>query len=91
MKVFCPEPRKVCVCNLKPSKLRGVVSNGMLLAAVNRSPTSKDEEPSVPLIVELVTPPASAQPGHRIAPEDIIPHPAVPYVSPKVRSNTSYN
>ena len=43
----------VCVCNLKPAKLRGVLSEAMVLCA------------STPEKVELMNPPAGAQPGDR--------------------------
>lgn len=44
----------VVLCNLKPSKLRGVMSEGMVLCA------------STPEKVELMEPPAGSQPGDRI-------------------------
>ena len=52
---------RVCViCNLKPSPLKGVVSNGMVLAASNGDKT----------VVELIVPPAGSKPGDRILPID---------------------
>ncbi|PIA51040.1 hypothetical protein AQUCO_01100100v1 [Aquilegia coerulea] len=49
--------RKVCVlCNLKPAKMRGVMSDGMVLAASNDDHTK----------VELVEPPISACVGERV-------------------------
>ncbi|KAF5185369.1 Methionine--tRNA ligase, cytoplasmic [Thalictrum thalictroides] len=49
--------RKVCVlCNLKPAKMRGIKSDGMVLAASNDDHTK----------VELVDPPISAQVGERV-------------------------
>lgn len=44
------------ICNLKAAKMRGEMSNGMVLAASNADRT----------IVELVQPPAGAQPGDRV-------------------------
>jgi tRNA-binding EMAP/Myf-like protein len=44
----------VCLCNLKASKLRGVLSEAMVLCA------------STPEKVELMVPPAGAQPGDRV-------------------------
>ena len=53
--------RMVCVlCNLKPSKMRGIVSEGMILAASLPSPEGEGE------VVELVAPPAAAQIGELI-------------------------
>lgn len=51
------EGRRVCLlCNLKPAKMRGVLSQAMVLAASNADHTR----------VELVTPPASAEVGERV-------------------------
>ncbi len=47
----------VVICNLKPSKMRGVVSEGMILAASAQAPDGENE------VVELVAPPADAAPG----------------------------
>ena len=47
----------VVICNLKPSKMRGVVSEGMILAA------SAPKEDGEGEIVELVAPPVDAKPG----------------------------
>lgn len=44
------------VCNLKPRKMRGIVSDGMLLCASNAEHTQ----------VEPLLPPEGAQPGQRI-------------------------
>ena len=44
----------VCVCNLKPAKLRGVMSEAMVLCA------------STPEKVELMVPPEGAQIGDRV-------------------------
>jgi len=49
----------VVVTNLKPAKLVGIMSAGMVLAASIEDPTKKK--------VELVTPPAGAKPGERIS------------------------
>lgn len=46
----------VVVCNLKPRKMRGIVSDGMLLCASNAEHTQ----------VEPLLPPEGAQPGQRI-------------------------
>lgn len=48
--------RVVCVCNLKPAKMRGILSQAMVLAA-----TSADGN-----TVELVEPPQGAVPGERV-------------------------
>eukprot|EP00128_Syssomonas_multiformis_P014430 Colp12_sorted_trinity150504_noHs@18694 len=53
-----PGRRVVVLCNLKPSKMRGIVSEGMLLAA---SGTVGEAE-----VVELLTPPEAAQVGELI-------------------------
>ena len=50
----------VVICNLKPSKMRGVESQGMVLAA---SASKEDGEGE---IVELVAPPSDARPGEII-------------------------
>jgi len=54
----------VCVCNLKPAKLKGVMSEAMVLCA------------STPEKVELVVPPESAQIGDRISVEGFEGKPA---------------
>lgn len=46
----------VCVCNMKPAKMRGIVSAAMVLCA-------ESEDGSV---VEIITPPAGAAPGERV-------------------------
>ncbi|CAF0850373.1 unnamed protein product [Brachionus calyciflorus] len=52
------------LCNLKPSKLRGVLSEGMVMCA------------STPEKVEILAPPAGAQPGDRITCEGYTGEPA---------------
>jgi methionine--tRNA ligase beta chain len=53
----------IVLCNLKPSKLRGVVSDGMILAAVK----ADDENGSnAKEIVELISPPANTNPGEKL-------------------------
>jgi methionine--tRNA ligase beta chain len=49
------------VCNLKPSKLRGIVSNGMVLA------TSVSDAEGVKQQCELITPPAGSKVGERVS------------------------
>ena len=44
----------VVMCNLKPAKMRGVESQGMVMCA------------STPDKVELMTPPSDAKPGERV-------------------------
>lgn len=57
------EKSRVCViCNLKPSPLQGVVSNGMVLAASTGEGDAR--------VVELIQPPAGAKPGDRLIPLD---------------------
>ena len=46
----------IVLCNLKPRKMRGVASNGMLLCASNEAHDH----------VETLSPPFDAQPGERI-------------------------
>jgi methionyl-tRNA synthetase len=53
----------IIVNNLKPAKLRGIESKGMLLAASTKTPEGND-------IVEVLTAP-KANPGERVLPEDI--------------------
>lgn len=53
----------VVICNLKPSALRGVMSQGMILAAS----TGEGDERKV----ELVSPPTTATPGERVVAEGI--------------------
>jgi tRNA-binding EMAP/Myf-like protein len=50
----------VCVVNLKPSALRGVVSEAMVLAATDAAG-----------VTELVTPPAGSAPGSVVAPQGL--------------------
>lgn len=52
----------VVVCNLKPSKMRGVTSEGMLLAAAASADTSSSGEERV----ELLSPPVDAPVGELI-------------------------
>lgn len=55
--------RKVVVlCNLKPQKMRGIESQGMVLCASVDEPTKE---------VEPLIPPADAEPGERIYCQDI--------------------
>jgi len=54
------------VCNLKPAKLGGVVSNGMVLCASSEDKSS----------VVFVEPPAEAPPGERVACEGMVAEPA---------------
>ncbi|KAJ4459061.1 putative Valine--tRNA ligase [Paratrimastix pyriformis] len=51
----------VVLCNLKPAKLKGVESNGMVLAAVPH-----DADPHASAVLELLQPPADAAPGTRL-------------------------
>ena len=53
--------RVVVVCNLKPAKMRGILSTGMVLCA-----SSGDEENEQ---LELLTPPEDAEVGERIVVE----------------------
>lgn len=46
----------IVLCNLKPRKMRGVTSNGMLLCASNEAHDH----------VETLSPPSDAQPGERV-------------------------
>ena len=63
-----PNRLVVVVCNLKPSKMRGILSEGMLLAA---SKTTENGE-----IVELVTPPSDVSVGELVRIEGLgIPQP----------------
>lgn len=73
----------VVVCNLKPSKLRGFESMGMVLCASNADHTK----------VELVEPPASALPGTRIslASLDVSPFAPEKQVNPKKKKNAWLN
>jgi methionine--tRNA ligase beta chain len=50
----------VCVCNLKPAKLRGILSEAMVLCA------------STPDKVELMQPPSNSQPGDRVVCEQFL-------------------
>jgi len=51
--------RVVCVCNLKPAKMRGVMSQAMVLCGENADAS----------VVEIVDPPAGAQVGERVTVE----------------------
>lgn len=57
----------VVLCNLKPSKMRGILSEGMLLAA--SLPVGGDGEE----VVELLTPPEEAKVGELISVEGFLP------------------
>jgi methionine--tRNA ligase beta chain len=57
-----PGRKVVVLCNLKPSKMRGILSSGMLLAASVSSGEGDDAKE----IVELVNPPADAPNGEII-------------------------
>lgn len=46
----------IVICNLKPRKMRGIASNGMVLCASNDAHN----------VVEPLTPPQGAQPGERV-------------------------
>lgn len=50
--------RCLVICNLKPSPLQGVTSNGMVLAASTGEGDAR--------VVELIQPPAGSKPGDRI-------------------------
>ena len=54
----------VVVCNLKPVKMRGVLSSAMVLAASPRLADGEEDKHAGP--VELVSPPANAKAGERI-------------------------
>ena len=73
VKYMTPESlvgRKVVVlCNLKPSKMRGILSEGMLLAASSSSTGAEGETE----VVELLTPPDSANVGELITVEGYLP------------------
>jgi len=60
----------VVVTNLKPAKMRGVVSTGMLLAASSSSSVTATESGKEPgdddVVVEVLEPPASAPVGERL-------------------------
>merc|ERR1719201_2312760 len=56
------------VCNLKPAKLAGFVSNGMVLCASSEDKSS----------VVFVEPPADSQPGERVVCEGLVADPASP-------------
>lgn len=76
---------RVCViCNLKPSPLKGVVSNGMVLAASNADKT----------VVELIVPPAGSKPGDRIIPidgeVDYSSYAPLASVDPKAKKNNAW-
>ncbi|XP_076819056.1 tyrosine--tRNA ligase, cytoplasmic-like [Clavelina lepadiformis] len=48
----------VCVCNLKPQKMRGIESQAMLLCATNKTETSKE--------VEVLNPPPGSVQGDKV-------------------------
>ena len=54
------------VCNLKPAKLAGFASNGMVFCATSEDGTT----------VEFVEPPADAAPGERVTCEGMVAEPA---------------
>jgi aminoacyl tRNA synthase complex-interacting multifunctional protein 1 len=54
----------VCVCNLKPVKMRGVKSCAMVLAASPRLKEGEEDHHGGP--VELVSPPADSKAGDRV-------------------------
>ena len=54
----------VCLCNLKPAKMRGVMSEAMVMCA------------STPEKVEMLIPPAGAKPGDRVICADFEGQPA---------------
>ncbi|OZJ03004.1 hypothetical protein BZG36_04678 [Bifiguratus adelaidae] len=67
------QQKVIVLMNLKPSKLRGVTSEGMLLCASSKRSNAKastnapDSETTVSTVsVELLQPPSDAQPGDRI-------------------------
>jgi methionine--tRNA ligase beta chain len=68
----------VVVCNLKPSKMRGILSEGMLLAA--SIPMENGDE-----LVELLTPPPSAVVGELVNIEGM----ATPVPDPMLKSKTA--
>jgi len=74
---------RVCViCNLKPSALQGVTSQGMVLAASTGEGDAR--------VVELIVPPAGAKPGDRILPlsgEDLAAFEPLAVVDPKAKKN----
>jgi len=55
----------VCATNLKPVKMRGIASHGMVLAASPRAVEGGEAAD----VVELLTPPAGSKPGDRISVE----------------------
>lgn len=55
----------IVVCNMKKSKLKGVVSQGMVLCAEADGGAS----------VELLSPPAASQPGDRVVAQGVVPAP----------------
>lgn len=54
----------VAVCNLKPVKMRGILSSAMVLAASPRLAPGEEDNHAGP--VELVTPPTDAEAGERV-------------------------
>ena len=56
------------MCNLKPAKLAGFASNGMVLCASSEDKSS----------VVFVEPPAEAPPGERVVCEGMVADPASP-------------
>jgi aminoacyl tRNA synthase complex-interacting multifunctional protein 1 len=60
--------RVIVICNLKPRNLVGFKSNGMVLCAVQVKEDGSE-------VVELLSPPASAQPGDRVVGQGLIGEP----------------
>lgn len=58
----------VVLCNLKPSKFRGVMSEGMVLTAVQESSTTGPDGTATSTItaLELISPPANAKAGENL-------------------------
>lgn len=63
----------VLLCNLKPQKMRGIVSEAMVLCASNDTNE----------IVELLTPPPKASPGDKITVPGYTRNPDLPFMNPK--------
>ena len=61
--------RVVVVCNLKPAKMRGVLSTGMVLCGSLRG-DAEGEEGGAKEVVELLTPPEGAAIGERLTVEE---------------------
>lgn len=61
----------VVLCNLKPQKMRGIISEAMVLCA------------STPQTVELLTPPPEAKAGDNITVPGYSRNPDLPFMNPK--------